>query len=85
MQQAAWGNNMGGNCYIPGQGAPNVLQQSSSINALNMDINDQMQKMSLGVNPTNETFPQILQNQILQNQSSQQKFPPSASSPFSHQ
>lgn len=34
---------MGANCYIPGQGPLHYLQQSSSVNALNMDINDQMQ------------------------------------------
>lgn len=50
------------------------------MNALNMDINDQMQQMSLGANPNNETFPQILQNQILQNQ--QQKFTQNSGSQF---
>lgn len=77
-------NNMGANCYIPGQGALQYLPPSSSVNALNMDINDQMQQMHLGANPNNESLPQILQNQILHNQ--QQKFGgPGAASPFAQQ
>lgn len=42
---------MGANCYIPGQGPHPYLPPSSSVNALNMDINDQMQQMNLGSNP----------------------------------
>ena len=60
---------MGQNMYIPGQGGLPYLAQQSSMNALNMDIADQMQQMNISSNSSSETFPQLLQNQMLSNQS----------------
>ena len=62
MQQNALRGNMGQNFYIPGQGSSvPFLGQQSSINALNMDIADQMQQhMNISSNSSSETFPQLL-------------------------